>query len=156
MRTYFLILISLVWSSSFAQNNRIPIEVKITNDLIVFTLPPPYHKAEYKPIAKPRFVAILRTLIMSEYNPSKKELLEMLKSNINNPPTANNDDERLAYLKNICLFIYLGNNNTLQLPAIARELISKWNADNAFKFSKEAKVVSDYIHFGDEMTVKFK
>lgn len=156
MRTYFLILISLVWFSSLAQNSEIPIELKITNDLIVFTLPPPYHKAEYKPIAKPRFVATLRTLVMKEHNPSKKEMLEILQSNLAIPPAENSDEERLAYLKNICLFIYLGNNCTLQLPEITRELVSKWTADDAFRFIKEAKLVSDYISFGDEMTVKFQ
>lgn len=153
-RIVLLNLFVIVLIPCFGQFTSLPIETTFKNGMILFTLPPAYNSPEYLPVAKPRYVHIQRTLVNKDYNPSFSELHEVLQSKLLITPL-NSSEDKISYLKLICLYIYTGNNNTTKLPAAAREHISDFMNDESFKFREEAKLTADYLIFADNMTTKF-
>lgn len=132
-----------------------PIKVDFREGLIVFTIPPPYHTQNIRPMAVPGFVTSLRTMVMQQYSPSKDELLRVLEERIAGVPVAADNETRLAFAKDVALYIYISNNNTTKLPEKARQAIETWNsAPETYAIRTQIGLVKDYIVFGDQMTEK--
>lgn len=152
-RLLFLICLITLFLPAIAQVDSLPIKTTIKDGMILFTIPPSYHKPENLPMAKPRYVHSIRTLVVKEYNPSRRDMIQTLEHRLSAGLSESN--EGLSYMELVCLYIYIGNNKTAHLPSRAREIISLWANNKSYKFNEEAKLVADYINFADEMTVKF-
>jgi hypothetical protein len=154
-RIYSTIALLLLTICLFAQQpeNPMPIKVDFKEGLIVFTIPPPYHTQNIRPMAVPGFVTSLRTMVMQKYSPSKDELLRVLEERTAGVPVAADNENRLAFAKDVALYIYISNNNTTKLPAKARQAIETWiTAPEAYAIRAQIGLVKEYIQFGDQMT----
>jgi len=155
MKKKFL-TIALIFSALLSysqQNTSLPIKVDFREGLIVFTIPPPYHTPNIRPMAVPGFVTSLRTMVMQQYSPSKDEMLRVLEERTANLPVAADNEARLSFAKDVALYIYISNNNTSKLPEKARQAIETWNiATETYAIRTQIGLVKDYIMFGDQMT----
>jgi hypothetical protein len=154
-RIYSTIALLLLTICLFAQQsgNPLPIKVDFREGLIVFTIPPPYHTQNIRPMAVPGFVTSIRTMVMQQYSPSKDELLRVLEVRTAGVPDAADNETRLAFAKDVALYIYISNNNTTKLPEKARQAIETWNtAPETYAIRTQIGLVKDYIQFGDQMT----
>ncbi|MCB9014166.1 MAG: hypothetical protein H6541_00060 [Lentimicrobiaceae bacterium] len=150
-----IVLIFIALTSYSQQGNPLPIKVDFRQGLIVFTIPPPYHTQNIRPMAVPGYVTSMRTMVMQQYSPAKDEILSELEERTSNVPGTTNNETRLAFAKDVALYIYISNNNTTKLPEKARQAIETWNTDaDAYAIKTEIGLVKDYIQFGDEMTEK--
>lgn len=132
-----------------------PIKVDFREGLIVFTIPPPYHTPNIRPMAVPGFVTSMRTMVMQQYSPSKDEMLRVLEERTANLPVAADNEARLSFAKDVALYVYISNNNTSKLPEKARQAIETWiNAPETYAIRTQIGLVKDYIMFGDLLTDK--
>lgn len=129
---------------------QLPIETQFTNGLIVFILPSPYSSPSFRPMAIPRFVTTLRTMKVHPNTLSKDELIAELNKRLTVSQENADRTEALDYLKNIALYIYLCNNNTLAIPHQARTALDKWNKVH-ISFKEELKLVTEYLKMADGM-----
>jgi hypothetical protein len=153
-RIYSTVALLLLTICLYAQQsgNPMPIKVDFREGLIVFTIPPPYHTQNIRPMAVPGYVTSMRTMVMQQYSPAKDEILSELEERTSNVPGTTNNETRLAFAKDVALFIYISNNNTTKLPEKAREAIEIWNTDSdAYAIKTEIGLVKDYIQFGDQI-----
>ncbi|MBW6491091.1 MAG: hypothetical protein K0B15_07855 [Lentimicrobium sp.] len=158
-RIYSTVAFLLIAICLYAQQsgNLMPIKVDFREGLIVFTIPPPYHTQNIRPMSVPGFVTSIRTMVMQQYSPSKDEMLSELEARTSNMPVGANNETRLAFAKDVALYIYISNNNTTKLPEKARQAIETWNTDSyANAICTGIGLVKDYIRFGDQMTEKSK
>lgn len=156
-RKYLTVALLLFTICLYAQQpgNPMPIKVDFRQGLIVFTIPPPYHTQNIRPMAVPGYVTSMRTMVMQQYSPSKDEMLRVLEEKTASMPVAADNETRLSFAKDVALYIYISNNNTTKLPEKARHAIETWNTDaDAYAIKTEIGLVKDYIQFGDEMTEK--
>ncbi len=153
-RKYLTVALLLFTICLYAQQpgNPMPIKVDFREGLIVFTIPPPYHTQNIRPMAVPGYVTSIRTMVMQQYSPSKDEILSELEERTSNVPVATNNETRLAFAKDVALYIYISNNNTTRLPEKARQAIETWNTEaDAYAIKTEIGLVKDYIQFGDQI-----
>lgn len=145
-----LVIFILTGLAALPQDNmvQIPIETEFKNGLIIFTLPSPYSSPEFRPMAIPRFVTTLRTLIVYPNTPSKDGLLIELQKRLSIPQEGTDKTEAIDYLKNIALYIYMSNNNVTNLPQKARTALNDWNKAN-ISFKEELKLVTEYLRMAD-------
>lgn len=156
-RIYSAVALLLLTICLFAQQseNPLPIKVDFREGLIVFTIPPPYHTQNIRPMAVPGFVTSMRTMVQQEYSPKKDELLRVLEERTAGVPVAADNETRLAFAKDVALYLYISNNNTTKLPEKARKTIEAWNsAPETYAIRTQIGLVKEYIGFGDQMTEK--
>jgi hypothetical protein len=154
-RIYTTVALLLLTICLFAQQpgKQMPIKVDFREGLIVFTIPPPYHTQNIRPMAVPGYVTSMRTMVMQQYSPSKDEMLRVLEERTANLPVAADNETRLAFAKDVALYIYISNNNTSKLPEKARWAIETWNtAPETYAIRIQIGLVKDYIQFGDLLT----
>ncbi|MCB9023934.1 MAG: hypothetical protein H6542_05215 [Lentimicrobiaceae bacterium] len=150
-----IVLIFIALTSYSQQGNPMPIKVDFREGLIVFTIPPPYHTQNIRPMAVPGYVTSMRTMVQQKYSPTKDEMLRVLEERTASMPVAADNETRLSFAKDVALYIYISNNNTTKLPEKVRQAIETWNTDaDAYAIKREIGLVKDYIQFGDEMTEK--
>ncbi|HCT71970.1 MAG TPA: hypothetical protein DF409_14375 [Bacteroidales bacterium] len=156
-RIYLTVALLLLTICLFAQQSgkQMPIKVDFREGLIVFTIPPPYHTPNIRPMAVPGFVTSMRTMVMQQYSPSKDEMLRVLEERTANLPVAADNEARLSFAKDVALYVYISNNNTSKLPEKARQAIETWiNAPETYAIRTQIGLVKDYIMFGDLLTDK--
>jgi len=108
-RIYTTVALLLLTICLFAQQpgKQMPIKVDFREGLIVFTIPPPYHTQNIRPMAVPGYVTSMRTMVMQQYSPSKDEMLRVLEERTANLPVAADNETRLAFAKDVALYIYI-------------------------------------------------
>lgn len=153
-------LLSVLSCFSQDQSNQLPeryivfndsimeIQTEFSNGLIIFTLPSPYNSTLYRPVAVPRFVTTRRTMKVCVNKLSKDEMLAQLIARLSKSPDKKDKAQSVNYLKDLALFIYLSNNNTVRLPQLSRNLIAEWEKAN-ISFKEELKLAMKYLSLAD-------